>query len=167
MSSKTCKILILVHLILCIVLTPYASAITFKEYYQGLPDFEKLRPFSEENALLQKELRKAIDKIPTSEQKCPKESQDTIPTGTIKVCRFSDHAALSSIVSKMAPILKRDNFTFWISPAGKERDLIVGYTVYDSAYDDPYFSRFGCLNGPRADTGYTMPVISWRVTCMQ
>jgi hypothetical protein len=143
MFSKTCGIVAVVHFIVCIVLTPCASAVTFKQYYQGLPNFEKSGPFSEENLLLQKELRNALDKISISEQMCPKESLgyiDYISSGIVRVCKSADHVILSSIISKMAPSLKPNNFKFWIAPTDKERDLIVGYTVYDPTYNDPYFS---------------------------
>lgn len=140
MFYKTCGTIALFHFIFCIVFTPYASAVKFKEYYQGLPNFEKLRPFSETNALLQKELKNALSKILISEQMCPKESQGHIPSGMVKVCKSADHSLLSSIISKMAPSLKPNYFTFWIAQADKERDLIVGYTVHDPTYNDPYFS---------------------------
>jgi hypothetical protein len=138
--SKTSAFVALAHFIFCIILTPYASAVTFKKYYQGLPDFEKLRPFSEGNALLQKELRNAIAKISISQQICPKDPQGSIPSGMVKVCKSADHANLSSIINKMAPSLKPNNFTFWIAQTEKERNLIVGYTVCDPTHNDPYFS---------------------------
>jgi len=140
MFSKTCRIVALAHFISCIILTPYVSAVTYKEYYQNLPDFEKLRPFSETNALLQKELKKEIGKISFSEQTCPKKPLGNILSGAVKICKPADHLILSSIISKMAPSLKPNNFAFWVAQADKERDLIVGYTVYDPTYNDPYFS---------------------------
>jgi hypothetical protein len=90
--SKASGIIALVNFVFCTLLTPCESAVKFKEYYQGLPDFEKMRPFSETNALLQKELRKEIGKISLSEQTCPKEPLGHILSGAVKVCKSADHS---------------------------------------------------------------------------
>lgn len=140
MFFNSCKTIAVLFLALQLFFMPDASAVIYKKYYSGLPDFEKQRPFSEENKLLQKELKIAVDKISISEQKNQKISTKEIYTGIVKIHNANDNKILLSFMQKMAPSLNPKNLKFWISQTEQNRELIVGYTFYDKENNDPYFS---------------------------
>ena len=117
-----------------------AYSVKFKKYYEGLPNFEKLQPFSKKKLSIHDELRRAIRRISVSDQHCPKKPRKSTPFGVVEICKATDIFLLRSIIKKLAPSLKAGEMTFWLKNLDGERELVIGYTLHDDLNKDPYFS---------------------------
>jgi len=126
------------------------SKIIFKQYYGGLPDYEKNSPFNilDTHPDLHNELRKILLQTRVSDRECKSGSINVPGLSSYElrsnICNKSDYERIKKIIGKLAPSLDEKKLTFWIYNIDKnnEPDLIVGFIDLsgDERVQDPYLS---------------------------
>jgi hypothetical protein len=135
-------------LIMLFILSGQSSAVEYKKYYEGIPDYEKVSPFVKNTEALHKELREILLKTTVDTKDCNKGTIN-VPGLTLyilksNICESSDFLKIKSIIKKLAPSLDEAKLTFWRTDiiGGKEPELLIGFIdlIGDENVKDPYLS---------------------------
>lgn len=119
-----------------------SSAVTYKKYYEGLPDYEKNSPFTSSDRRLHNHLASALKTAAENDKACAAVSiSQYFPPLESNLCNASASTKIKAILSKIAPSLHPKNLALWKADLDSdgEPELLVGYLTSLSEVD-PYFT---------------------------
>jgi len=123
-----------------------SSAVIYKKYYEGLPDYEKNSPFKSNDPGLHAKLASAVKSAVIADKGCQAVLiGQYFPALDSNVCKATDSDKIKEILGKIAPSLDLKHLALWKTDldSDNEPELLVGYLTplkQTEDYSDPYFT---------------------------
>jgi hypothetical protein len=146
-QSWWCKLVapILLGCVLAVFSSVPSSAVIYKKYYEGLPDYEKNSPFTSNDPGLHSQLESVLKAAAVTEKACAAVPINDFYALDSNVCKASDTIKIKSVLGKIAPALDPKNLALWKADLDSDGqpELLVGYLTNlkeTEEYSDPYFT---------------------------
>jgi hypothetical protein len=146
-QSWWCKLVapFLLGCVLAVFSSVTSSAVIYKKYYEGLPDYEKNSPFTSNDPGLHSQLESVIKAAAVTEKACAAVPINDFYALDSNVCKASDSVKIKGILGKIAPSLDPKNLALWKADLDSDGlpELLVGYLTNlkeTEDYSDPYFT---------------------------